>query len=58
MDIEKGLQISSPEEGVGRVFIGDFHVNVANDKWNLGFKEFLHILTNPKLFYFFNFCFT
>ena len=39
------LQISRPgERGVGRVFILDFQVNVANDMWNLGFKGLLHIL--------------
>ena len=41
------LQISvfkylAPEKGVERVFILDFHVNVANDMWNLGFKGLLH----------------
>ena len=41
------LQISRPGEGggVGRVFILDFHVNVASNMWNLGFKGLLHILT-------------
>ena len=29
---------------MGRVFILDFHVNVANDMWNLGFKGLSHIL--------------
>ena len=41
-----------------RVFILDFHVNVANDMWNLGFKGLLYIIMNPILFYFFNFYFT
>ena len=38
---------------MGRVFIIlFFHVNVANDIWNLGFKGLLHISTNPIFFYF------
>ena len=43
---------------MGRVFILDFHVNVANGMCNLGFKGLLHILMNPILFYFFHFHFT
>ena len=39
---------------MGRVFILDFHVNVANDMWNLGL---LHILMYPILFYLFHFHF-
>ena len=35
-----------------RVFRLNFHVNVASDMWNLGFKELLHILMNPIFFYF------
>ena len=35
-----------------RVFILDFHVNVASDMWNLGFKGLLHIIMNPILNYF------
>ena len=35
------------EKGMGRVYIFDFIVNVANDMWNLGFKGLLHILMNP-----------
>ena len=38
--------------GLGRVFIFDFIVNVANDMWNLGFKGLLHILMNPIFFLF------
>ena len=38
-----------------RVFRLDFHVNVASDMWNLGFKGLLHILMNPILFYYFYF---
>ena len=38
-----------------RVFILDFHVNVASDMWSLRFKWLLHILMNPILFYFFYF---
>ena len=41
-----------------RVFRLDYHVNVASDIWNLGFKGLLHILINPILFYFFYFCLT
>ena len=41
----------APEKGVGRVFILDFHVNVANDMRNLAFKGSLHILMNPILYY-------
>ena len=41
----------APDEGVGRVFILDFHVNVASDMWNLGFKGLLHILMNPIFFF-------
>ena len=37
-----------------RVFILDFHINVANDMWNLGFKGLLHVLTNPILLFFFS----
>ena len=32
--------------------IFDFHVNVANDMWILGFKGSLHILINPIFFFF------
>ena len=55
------IQISRPVEGrrgVGRVFILDFQVNVANDMWNLGVKGLLHILLNPILLFFFSFNFT
>ena len=45
----------APEEGVEMVFIYDFHVNVASNMWNLGFKGLLHILMNPILFYLFYF---
>ena len=38
-----------------RVFILDFHVNVASNMWNLGFRGLLHILMNTILFYFFLF---
>ena len=38
-----------------RVFRIDFHVNVARDMWNLGFKGLLHILMNPILFLLFLF---
>ena len=31
-----------------RVFIYDFHVNVANDMWNLGFKGSIYILIKKK----------
>ena len=48
----------APEKGVERVFILDFHVNVANDMWNLGFKGLLHILMYSILFYIFHFHFT
>ena len=42
------LLIPCPGEGgVGRVFIFDSIVNVANNMWNLGFKGLLHILKNP-----------
>ena len=37
-----------------RVFRLDFHVNVASDMWNLGFKGLLHILMNPILLFFFS----
>ena len=47
------LQIPLPEEGVERVYILDFYVNVASNMYNLGFKGLLHILMNP---IFFNFC--
>ena len=40
------------EKGVGRDFILDFHVNVANDMWNLGFKGLLQISTSPIYFIF------
>ena len=40
------------EKGVGRVFILDFLLSVANDMWNLRFQGLLHILTNPIFFYF------
>ena len=36
-----------------RVFKLDFHVNVASDMWNLGFKGLLHILMNPILLFLF-----
>ena len=35
-----------------RVFRLDFHVNIASDMWNLGFKGLLHILMNPILLFF------
>ena len=35
-----------------RVFILDFHVHVASDMWNLGFKGLLHILLSTILVYF------
>ena len=46
------------EEGVERIFILDFYVNVASNMWNLGFKGLSHILMNPIFFYFFHFCLT
>ena len=45
----------APEEGVARVFILDFYVNVASNMSNLGFKGLLHILINPIFFIFFSF---
>ena len=51
------LQIPRPGEGLERVFIFDFYVNVASNMWNLGFKELLHILMNPIFFFFFFFFF-
>ena len=36
----------------------DFHVNVENDMWNLGFKGLSHILMSPMFFNFLYFCFT
>ena len=38
-----------------RVLRLDFHVNVASDMWNLGFKGLLHILMNHILFFIFLF---
>ena len=61
MDIEYAvLKLSfsnnSPlRRGVERVFRLDFHVNVASDMWNLGFKGLLHILMNPILLFLFYF---
>ena len=46
------------EGGVERVFILDFHVNVARDLRNLGFKGLLHILMSPILLFFIYFCLT
>ena len=48
------LQIPRPEEGVERVFILAFYVNVASNMWNLGCKGLLHILMTPpySLFFF------
>ena len=42
--------------GVGRVFILDFHVNVANDMWNFGFKGLYHIayINDPHIILFFS----
>ena len=34
---------------MGEVFIFDFHVNVANDMWNLGLKGLLLINYNYRL---------
>ena len=45
----------APEEGVERVFILDFYVNVASNMWNLGFKGLLHIWMNSIFFIFFLF---
>ena len=45
----------APEEGVERVFILDFYLNVASNMSNLGFKGLLHILINPIFFNFFIF---
>ena len=41
---------------MGKVFILDFHVHVANDMWNLGFKGLLYINV-PHIILFFLFSF-
>ena len=45
----------APEDGVERVFILGFYVNVASNMWNLRFKVLLHILMSPIFFIFFHF---
>ena len=49
------LHIPRPGGSGREGFILDFHLNVASNMWNLGFKGLSHILMNPIFFNFFRF---